>query len=179
MSRRDVSAGGRGASGDPLDQAIDQTAARMVTVADDPDLVMRIVGLLPARSSRLGWLMPQVAAVSAVALVAILWSTRQRPAMPPLLPSIEITAVAALPRALARNPGTAMRPMPVERLESLERLEPSSDFDRSLPAIAPVAALAMGEVQTRDLEPPAPIGIASIDIADLKMTAETFSQKED
>jgi hypothetical protein len=173
-----------------LDDAIDQTAARMVAVPDDPEMIARIVSALPERSSGLGWLIPQFAALSALAVVAVLWSTRERPEAPALLPSTDVTIVAALADAItprepgrrepgAREPG-AREPGTVRTLEPWNpgTLEP--DFDRSLPAITALNVLSVTDVQTNAIALPAPISFASIEVADLKLTAETFTtQKEE
>ena len=89
---------------DHLDSAIDQTAAGMVAVPDDPEMVARIVSALPERSARLGWLIPQFAALGAIVIAAVVWPTRERPALPAVLPSTQIAA-AALPSVItAREP---------------------------------------------------------------------------
>ena len=167
MSSADRSAEARSAKVD-LSDAIDQTAARMLAVADDPELATRIVAALPERSSRRGWLIPQFAALGAIVIAAVIWSTRERPEVPALLPSTEMATVMALPGGIApREPGTPVTP-PLERrepLEPLEALEPfDSDFDRSLPALE-VAALT--EV--------APLTLAPIEIGELPLMAETLS----
>ncbi len=163
---------------DRLDHAIDHVTARLVHVADDDEMAMRIVDVLPGRS-RFGWLVPQLAALTAVAAAAIVWTTRPAPApvVAELPSSYAIGLVALSSTVAAREPGTAGRTVPVEPVERLELLEPL-EGERSLPS------LMVSDVTPREL-PVAPalelesIGVASIEVADLKLTAETFPQKEE
>ncbi len=64
---------------DPIDTAIDQVATRMVQVREDEDLALRIAAALPERSSRFGWLIPQFAVITAFAIAAVVWTTRETP----------------------------------------------------------------------------------------------------
>lgn len=163
---------------DKLDAAIDEAAARMVAVPDDNEIVMRIVCALPERSSRLGWLIPQLAALGAIAIAAVLWSTRERPVSPALLPSVEIAGVTAFPRVVsAREPGT-VRTQPSEPSELSEPSDAAqplkSDFDRSLPALETVDALMVSDVTPRELPASPALVLAPIGVTDLPLTAETF-----
>lgn len=167
---------------DRVDAAIDQVTARMVQVRDDEDLALRIAGALPERSSRFGWLVPQCAAIVAFAIAAVVWTMRDiaTPSLLPL-PSSDVVAVMAVPHtAPAVKPGTALRTLPLEPLEPLEPMELlEPDFERSLSPIEGMKALSVADAATHPIDPLAPIGIASMEIADLKMTAETFTQKEE
>ncbi len=166
---------------DRLDAAIDHTAARMVAVTDDPDMVTRIVSALPERPSRFGWLIPQLAAIGAMVIAAIVWTTRgDTPSIAALLSSDFPGMTGLATTAAAHRPRIAVGAAPVPRVEELtlqERL--TADFDRSLPAIEVASSLSVADVQTRDIAMPAAIGLASIDIADLKLTAEFTTQKEE
>ena len=167
---------------DRLDAAIDQTAARMVAVPDDPEMVARIVSALPERSSRLGWLIPQFAALGAIVIAAVVWSTRERPAVQALLPSTEIaTATAFRGVVTSRDLGTireletVVRTQPLERLEPVEPLEPlGSDFDRSLPALETVDSLMVSDLTPRELPASPALELAPIGVSDLPLTAESF-----
>ena len=161
---------------DLLDAAIDQVAARMVAVQDDPDMTLRIVGALPARSSRLGWLIPQFAALGALVVAAVLWSTRDQPATPIVLPSTEIAAVAAFPNATEREPGTrtlgtlrTLGTQPSEPAEPSEPSEPLADFARSLPA------LELSAIGPQALPVAEPLTLEPIEIGELPLTATTIS----
>ena len=171
-----------GAKVDRLDGAIDQVAARMVAVRDNPEIMMRIVSALPERSSRLGWLMPRLAALSAIAIAAVVWSTRERPAVAPLSSSAEIATVAAFPGGIAarepgipREPGTVVRTMPSKPLGATELLSSGSDFDRSLPALEALNALELAVIEPRELPATETLTLAPIDIGELPLTAETIS----
>ena len=167
-----------------LDAAIDQVAARMVAVLDDDEMALRIVGALPERTSGWRWLIPQLAAIGAIVLVALAWTTRQStvPAMA-ALPFSEVAPMIELARAVAaREPGTAIGTMPLERVEHLERLERllERDHERALPALEAISILSVADAETSDIALPAALGLASIEIADLKLTAESFTtQKEE
>jgi hypothetical protein len=177
---------------DPIDTAIDQVAARMVQVREDEDLALRIAAALPARSTRfhlraarfggqVGWLIPQFAAIAALAIAAVVWTTRDT-ATPALLPSSDVVVVIAVPKSVvAREPGTALRTRPLERLEPLELLEPLSsdgtDHERSLAPIAAMSALVMRDMAPEALPGSPALTLAPIEIADLPMTAESFSPR--
>jgi hypothetical protein len=171
---------------DKLDTAIDQVAASMVNAPDNPELMMRIVSALPERRSRFGWLVPQLAAIGAIVLAAIVWTTRSNTESPMApLPSVTVPGMNRLASTVAaHDPGIAVRAAAREPMERLMRMEPTipvaSDFDRSLPAIAVASSLAVADARTSDIAEPAAIGLASIEIADLKLTAESFpTQKEE
>lgn len=178
---------------DPIDTAIDQVAARMVQVREDEDLALRIAAALPARSTRVGWLIPQFAAIAVFAIAAVVWTMRN-PAPTSLLPSSEVAALVVVPNTVAAiAPGTGIRTMPLEsasarhisgelrrdrRLEDLEPLEPlDGDHERSLPAIDALAALVVSDVAPDALPGSPALTLAPIEIADLPMTAESFSPR--
>jgi hypothetical protein len=170
---------------DRLDAAIDHVAARMVAVPDDDEMTRRIVSALPERTSGWRWLVPQLAAIGAIVLAALVWTTRQStPPAVAALPSSGVSPTIELASAVAREPGTAVRTMPLERLELLERMEPavpvaSVDHERALPALEASSSLSVPDAQTSEIALPEAIGLAAIEIADLKLTAESFSQKEE
>lgn len=176
--------------GNRLDLAIDQVAARMVAVLDDDGMTLRIVSALPERTSGWRWLLPQLAAIGAIVLAALVWTTRQStaPAMAALPSSATAPIIELASAAAAREPGTAVRTMPLERVELLGPLEPraarvpaaSGDHERALPALEAFSSLSVTAAQTSDIALPEAIGLASIEIADLKLTAESFTtQKEE
>jgi hypothetical protein len=175
------------ATRDRLDAAIDQVAARLVAVPDDGEMTLRIVSALPERTSRLRWLLPQFAAIGALAIAALVWTTRNSTA--PAVTTLPSSAVASITGfangVVADEPGTVLRTMSLERLELLGRMEPtvpeaSGDHERALPAIEALGVLSVAETETTEIALPASIGLASIDIADLKLTAESFTtQKEE
>jgi hypothetical protein len=162
-----------------LDSAIDQVAKGMVVVPDDSEMVARIVSALPERSSRLGWLIPQFAALGAIVIAAVVWSTPERPASPAVLPSTQIAAAAALPGVITpREPGTAVRTPssePSEPSEPSDPLEPlRSDFERSLPSLEIVDSLTVSDVTPSELPASPALELTPIGVPDLPLTAESF-----
>jgi hypothetical protein len=162
-----------------LDSAVDHVAKRMVAVPDDPEMVARIVSVLPERSSRLGWLIPQFAALGLIVIAVVMWSTRERPASTAVLPSTQIATASALrgvitPRepGTTREPGTVVRTQPVERLEPLEPLR--ADFDRSLPALESMDSLMVSDLTPRELPASPALELAPLGVTDLPLTAESF-----
>jgi hypothetical protein len=176
---------------DPIDTAIDQVAARMVQVREDEELALRIASALPERSSRFRWLIPQFTAIAAVAIAAVVWTMRD-PATPSLLHASDVVAVIAVPNTVAAvEPGTALRTLALEsafarmrelrrdeHLEPLEPLQPlDGDHERSLPAIDALAALVVSDVAPDALPGSPALTLAPIEIADLPLTAESFSPR--
>ena len=166
---------------DRLDAAIDHVAARMVATSDDDELTLRIVTALPERTSRLWWLIPQLAAIGAIVIAALVWTTRNNTA-PALaaLPAANLAQMTGLATAVAANaPGTALRTMPLEPLEPVERMEPSEgDHERALSPIAAVRALTVPSMSPVEIPATELLTSAPIAISDLPMTAESFSQQK-
>ena len=178
MSAPHLPAEARRASVDRLDSAIDQVAARIVQVRDDEELALRIAGALPGRSSRFRWLLPQLAAVAAFAIAAVVWTTRDT-ATPSLLTAV--VAVMAVPNSVAAvPPGTASRAKPsepVEPVKPLDSLPREGDFDRSLAPIEAMNALVVSDLEAQDLPAASPLVLPPIAITDLPLTAESFSPR--
>jgi hypothetical protein len=182
---------------DPLDTAIDHVASRMVAVPDDTEMTLRIVSALPERTSRRRWLIPQFAAIGAL-VIALVWTTRNESTPEiAMLPSSAGTSIIGFASPVAADaPGTALRTMPLEsafargpavaasgqgggRTEATVPIV-SVDHERALPAINALSALSVTDARTSEIAMPAAIGLASIEIADLKLTAESFTpQKEE
>ena len=164
-----------------LEAAIDHVAARMTQVQDDADLATRIAAVLPERS-RFGWLIPQVAFLTAFAVAAIVWVTRETPSPLSPIPVANSALMASLPTVpLVDAPGTALRTLPLERLEPLAPLEPVdvADHERSLPALAVMDALMVSDLTPEALPAAPPLTLAPLGVAALPLTAESFSQKEE
>ena len=145
---------------DHLDAAIDQVAARLLAPqGDDNELARRIVTSLPERSSRLRWLIPQLAAISAIAIASLVWTLSADRAVPDVLSSNEVGPIAAFvtpvservpqletPRTQNPATGRTQRLEPLELLEPLEPLEPS-DHERSLPGIPALKPLDVAPIE--------------------------------
>jgi hypothetical protein len=183
-STADPSTVARRAKADEIDAAIDHVTARMVQVREDDELASRIARALPQRSSRFQWLLPQLAAITVVAIAVGVWMLRDDTARSPHLPSSDVVAVIDVPiTVVAVEPGTALRTSPVELLEPLEPLEPlkplepldgDADHERSLPAIEAVTALAVSDLSPGELPEAPALQLEPIAIADLPLTAESF-----
>ena len=157
-----------------LDSAIDHIAKSLVAVPEDPQMVERIVTALPERSSRFGWLIPQFAALGALAIAVAVWTMREQPSLPAVLPSTAIMTVAAFPNVTPREPRIVLRTQPLEPLEPLERLEPG-DFERSLPALEVAAALELNVIGPAALPATEALTLAPLEIGELPLTAEIMS----
>ena len=159
---------------DRLDAAIDYVAARMVAVPDDGEMTLRIVSALPERTSRLRWLIPQFAAIAAIAIV-LAWTTgNENDPEIAMLPSSAGTSLVGLANPVAAAaPGTALRTMPLEHLEPMEPLQPlEGDHERAVAALV-VPAMSPVEIPATEL-----LTIAPIAVSDLPMTAASFSQQK-
>ena len=166
---------------DRLDQAIDQVAQRLTRVEDNAALAAQIINALPERVTWFGWLFhswaPRLAVIAVVVVSGIVWGSRREASTPsasPLAssqPLIAPTALVASVREAEPN-----RTMPLERVESLEPLEPArADFERSLAAIAPPAALSLKAVAPSQLPGQGALAVEPLVIADLPLTAENIS----
>ncbi len=167
---------------DHLDTAIDQVTARMVAVPDDREVTLRILAALPDRPSRARWLLPQCAAIGAMAIAALVWTTRTGPV--PLIatrPSAAVAGMSGLANAVAAHePGTAfttrtaVRTLPLEPQQPLAPLEwfPERDHDRALPAIEALNALTVDEVSPTSIAASPLLSLAPIEVVELPMTAD-------
>ena len=176
--------------GDRLDRAIDQVSARMVAVLDDDGMTLRIVSALPERTPGWRWLVPQFAAIGAIVLAVLVWTTGER-STPATLPSSNGARMDVLAIVVSANePGTALGALPLKPQELQERQEPrepraradllpAPDHERALPALEAFSSLSVPGAQTRDIALPAAIGLATIEIAALKLTAESVTTEKE
>ena len=162
---------------DRLDNAIDAVAARLTRVEDNGALAAQIIGALPARTSRLRWLIPQFAAIGAIVIAGLVWTTRNTPRARATLPSANLAPTTGFANAVAANePGTALGTLPVEPLQRVEPLEPlGGDHERSLPAIAALRSLDFDSLAPVSLPEGAPLTLEPLAIADLPLTADSLS----
>ena len=163
-----------------LDDAIDRVAKRLTHVEDDAVFASRVIASLPERATWFGWLThswaPRLAMIAIVAVAAMLWNGRRTTE----LPAVEIAANAppSVPLPGAVEPVVPVRTKPVERVELVEPLEPRSDFDRSLPAVASPVAIDVASLTTGGLPAEDSLSLPSLVVADLPLTAETFPQRD-
>ena len=179
---RDLSAVARSAKVDHLDDAIDQVAARLTQVDDDPALAARIVAALPQRAGWLAWhwLLPRLAITTALAGAVTLIVLRpfNDGSTGVLRTENARTSIVEMPRTVTpETPGTPI----VEPLLTVRRtiVEPSSNVGRteddhafSLAALASPEALGLLSLTTEDLPAEDALAIAPLAIADLPLTAE-------
>ena len=168
-----------------LDRAIDRVASRLTHVDDDPQLVSRIVASLPERSTWFAWLThswaPRLAMAAIIAAAATFWSQRHvtevAPASQPIAgvqqiqPQQFVASVA--PRNATVEPGTAGTPgiLGIKPLEFLEPVGPVEPF-------IGLESLAVNSVAPEALPDAGALTVPSLVIADLPLTAESFSERE-
>ena len=183
---------------DQLDDAIDHLVARMVRVEEDDTLASRIVSALPERNTWFGWLShswaPRLAMIAMVVAAGLVWGNRGQlentPIEPPLASAQPTTALAPLVASVREaEPNRTMRSESAfarhnsselrrdKRLEPVEPMELVSDFERSLDAIAAPDALVLQSLAPPSLPEDAPLTLEPLVIADLPLTAETFSPR--
>jgi hypothetical protein len=168
-----------------LDAAIDAVSKRLVDVPADADLAMRIVQSLPDRHSRARWLVPQLAAASAIVIALVVWNTREQASLPlPVLPSIAVNGFGAPAAIEPLSPGTHANPEPVRTqplvlVEPVEPLEPPrGDFERALPAVGELSRLEISDIAPGELPAAGALTLPSIDIGVLPLTADALATQK-
>lgn len=152
---------------------VDVVAKQLVDVQEDAELAARIASALPERRSRFFWLIPQLGAVAALVVAAVVWSNHEAPAPP-------LATIAMVPLRAAVDAVEPFRPiesLPLVRIEPLEPLEPS-DHERSLPAIEAPGVLAMSDLAPRDLPVVEALTLQPLEIGELPLTGESFPPRE-
>ena len=166
---------------DPLDGAIDQVAAQLTHVDDDPALASRIVSALPERSGWLpyGWVSRfAVGAVAALTIAGGAALVVQRSFNEGSTKVLRVenagTAVVELAGPVTgKAPGTPIvEPSPNPRRTIVEPSAKSLDFDRSLLALAALETLGVGSLAPDNLPAEDALAIAPLAVADLPLTAE-------
>ena len=165
---------------DQLDDAIDNVAKRLTHVEDDAVFASRVIASLPERTTWFGWLThswaPRLAMIAVIVVAAVLWNGRRMTE----LPAVHLAATfPPMGQCLCFvEPVVPVRTKPVERLEPMARMEPRSDFDRSLPAVASPVAIDVASLTTGALPAEDSLSLSSLVVADLPLTAETFPQRD-
>jgi len=175
---------------DPLDQAIDRVAARLVSVDHDEAIVDRIVARLPERSGAGGWrrvLMPQAAIATALIIAALVWTTRNREQVdgdPVATPSVADAGVAAreVPAAPASvgavaAPPTASRVAAPRVTEAETASVALADHERSLEPVAALVPLEVVSLASPPLLEEAPVVLSPIVLNDLPLSGEPNSPR--
>jgi hypothetical protein len=176
-TNRDLSAEARSAKVDRLDEAIDRVVTRLVRVEENDELATQIVNALPERASWFGWL-PRLAMTAGLAALAVtvvpkMFDERSTT----VLRSAVLSSSAGQPAAVPEHrtdagPTPNVRRTRVERPQNDRRTIGVPDFDRSLPAIAPVASLNLDSLAPDALPASKDLVLESLVIADLPLTAE-------
>ena len=168
---------------DRLDEAIDQVAKRLTSVAEDDTLAARIANALPERSTWLlrSWI-PRLAITAGLALGAIAISVVLQPFDEGSTDVLRTASASApfveLHAAVERTPvepELIVRRTIVERTLNVRRTTP--DHERSLAAIDAPDALALRSVAPRELASQAPLEVESLEIPDLRLTSESVSPR--
>lgn len=171
---------------DPLDQAIDRVAARLVSVDHDASMAERIVARLPERSGWGDWprvLAPQ-AALAAVLIGAVLvWTMRGReegvrnPA-----PSVAEAGGASpdgasVPGAAARADATVNAPRLAARRVTPAPAAWPVDHERSLAPVDAPVALEVVSLASPSLPDEAFVVLAPIVLTELPLSGESISPR--
>ena len=172
---------------DPLDQAIDRVAARMVSVegTNNRATAERIVARLPERSGPGGWLrvlVPQAAVAAALIVAALVWTTRNRQHVVPnpvTVPSVAAAGVAA--RAVPAVAATAAgvdAPMRAAGVAA-RRVTPAAaplpaDHERSLAPVEAPKPLEVAALASPSLPVEAFVVLAPIVLTELPLSGESI-----
>lgn len=192
---------------DPLDQAIDRVAARLVSVdhdepfdspigrasrrpaglAQDRAMVERIVTRLPERSGLGGWLrvlVPQAAVATVLIVAALVWTTSDReqvmrdPAAAP--PAAEAgSAASEVPPVRAPMPGvdTPVQATGVARRVTATAIAEPPDHERSLEPVAAPVPLEVVSLASPSLPEEAFVVLAPIVLTELALSGESISPR--
>ena len=173
---------------DPLDQAIDRVAARLVSVDHDEVMVERIVARLPERSGLGGWLRvlaPQAALATALIVAVLVWTTRDREQVvrDPVTASTVADAAAAAPQAPALNAPVAEVSVPLKAAGMMARgvreTAPASpaDHERSLAPVESPKPLEVVSLASPSLPEEVPVVLAPIVLTELPLSGESNSPR--
>ena len=168
---------------DSLDDAIDRVAAKLVSVADDPAAVERIVSSLPPRREREWWRMSSlpvqaVAAASLVLAIVYMRSTSNDdlgPRIETQHPSVAVNAPRAEAVADASVTIPQERPQPATAPVRRRRVRSTPEAQQAfgLPAMDAPAQLTIGTlISTAPLDPLEPASVAPILLNDLPLATE-------
>lgn len=162
---------------DPLDQAIDQVAARLVSVEHDQAMPDRIVARLPERARQSAWLgalLPQAALATVLVAAVIMWMTREpdqvrEPAVDVRRAEASASAVAPVVAAEAEAPA-------LRTVDSQFVVTP--DHERALvPVAAPMFLEVAGLAGPAALPAEPPVVLAPIVLTELPLSGESISPR--
>lgn len=171
---------------DPLDQAIDRLAARLVSVDHDEAMTERIVARLPERSGPGGWLrvlVPQAALAAALIVAALVWSRSGREpvvADPAAVPSVAQAGVATSAVSPVPAPVAGVNtPVNATRIAA-RRATPAAtelpvDHERSLAPVEAPTPLEVVSLASPSLPEEAFVVLAPIVLTELPLSGESIS----
>ena len=162
---------------DPLDQAIDQVAARLVSVEHDQAMADRIVARLPNRAARSAWagaLVPQAALATVLLVGVFLWTTRE----PELVrePVVDVVSAGAEAPALRTPMAPALRTTVTPRSDDSQFVL-TPDHERALVPVAAPIALEVAALAASALPEEALVVIAPIVLTELPLSGESISPR--
>ena len=174
---------------DPLDQAIDRVAARLVSVDDDRAMVERIVARLPERNGLGGWLrvlLPQAAVATALIVTALVWTRGDRervvpdPTPPPSIAQAGASA-SEVPVVPAPSAGASALVNPTRI--AARRVTPAAaalpvDHERSLAPVAAPVPLEVASLASPSLPEEAFVVLAPIVLTELPLSGESNSPQK-
>jgi len=174
---------------DPLDQAIDRVAARLVSVDHDEAMADRIIVRLPERSGQGGWwrvLVPHAALATALVVAALVWSRSGREpvvADPAAVPSVAQAGAAAneVP-AVPVAPAAVSAPVNATRIAA-RRATPAApelpvDHERSLAPVEAPTLLEVVSLASPSLPEEAFVVLAPIVLTELPLSSESISPQK-
>jgi hypothetical protein len=168
---------------DPLDQAIDRVAARLVSVEHDEAMVERIVARLPERNGVGGWLRvlaPQAALAAVLIVAGLVWMRSDReqvvrdPAVAPSAVQAGGSTVPA-PSAIVSAPVNATR-MAARRMTPAAPALPA-DHERSLTPVEAPIPLEVVSLASPSLPEEAFVVLAPIVLTELPLSGESNSPR--
>lgn len=174
-----------GPARDPLDQAIDRVAARMVDVDHDRAMVERIVARLPERSGAGGWLrvlVPQAAVATVLIVAALVWTRSDRESVvpdPAAAPSVaQGGAAASEAPAVPAPPAAVSAPVNATRIAA-RRVTPAVpelplDHERSLAPVAAPISIELASLEAPSFLEKPPLVVAPLALTALPLSGESM-----
>ena len=172
---------------DPLDQAIDRVAARLVSVDHDEAMVERMVARLPERNGWSDWLRvlaPQAAVATALIVAALVWTTGTRKEVDrdPAAAAVADAGIAAREVPAVPAPIVAVAsPAHVTRVAARRATETAiaepADHERSLAPVAALVPLEVVSLASPSLPGEAFVVLAPLVLTELPLSGEPISPR--
>lgn len=171
---------------DPLDQAIDRVASRLVSVDHDRAMVERIVTTLPERNGVGGWLrvlVPQAALATVVIAGVLVWTMSHRETVPaepvaaPRVPEVRAGEVPAARVAVPSMDAAVEAPRMVARRKAAAAPALPVDHERSLAPVDAPRPLEVVSLASPSLPEEAFVVLAPIVLTALPLSGEPNSPR--